>query len=100
MQREPEEGMISRPLPSKPERIPHECVPVPGEFGRYYVKSRSAAKQGKDETYIVDVLEEGGYHGDGESIVGICPCKGYQVRKTCTHLDDAKAEHERREAPF
>lgn len=99
---------LSRRLPSskpkpkpkpKPERIPHECVPVPGEHGRFYVKSRTAAKKGEDETYIVDVLEENGYQ-DGLRVEGICPCKGYQVRKICSHLTDAKEAFNRLEAPF
>lgn len=71
----------------------HDCVPVPGEPGRFYVKSRSAAKEGKDEEYIVDVLavEE----TDKGKVTGTCPCKGWQVRKTCSHVVDATAEHER-----
>jgi hypothetical protein len=78
---------------SKPERIPHKCVPIHGEFGRYTVDSASAAKKGKEEAYIVDVLIE--EETNAGTIVGTCPCKGWSVRKTCTHLVDAKAEHER-----
>jgi hypothetical protein len=77
----------------KPEREPHECVPIKGEFGRYYVKSRSAAKAGLDEAYTVDVLAKEQTDSHGE-VVGTCPCKGWQVRKTCTHLDDARIKHE------
>lgn len=78
----------------KPDRIPHKCVPVHGEFGRYTVNSASAAKKGLEEDYIVDVLEEEEV-ADGSTVIGTCPCKGWSVRKTCTHLDDAKAEHRR-----
>jgi hypothetical protein len=78
----------------KPPREPHECVPIKGEFGRYYVPSRSAAKAGHEEGYVVDVLakEQTDTHGE---VVGTCPCKGWSVRKTCTHLDDAKIKHEK-----
>lgn len=86
---------LIRQKPPKPPREPHECVPIVGEFGRYYVKSRSAAKKGDDEAYTVDVLAE--EHTDSHGLVtGTCPCKGWSVRKTCSHLDDAKIEHERR----
>jgi len=76
----------------KPPRVPHTVIPVYGEFGRYTVNSASAAKKGQDEAYIVDVLasEETATHG---KVTGICPCKGWQVRKTCTHLEDAREKH-------
>lgn len=77
----------------KPERIPHKCIPVHGEFGRYVVNSRSAEKEGKEEVYIVDVLQE--EETDVGLIQGTCPCKGWQIRKHCSHLDDAKIEHAR-----
>ncbi len=79
--------------PDKPKREKHKCVPIHGEFGRYTVDSRSAAKKGREEAYIVDVLavEE----TNVGTIIGTCPCKGWQVRKTCSHLDDAKEEHAR-----
>lgn len=86
-------GLVRQP-PQKPKREPHKCIPIKGEFGRYTVNSRSAAKAGHEEAYIVDVLavEETESHG---KVVGTCPCKGWSVRKTCTHLDDAKIEHEK-----
>jgi hypothetical protein len=90
-------GLVRQPnQPSskpKPERERHKCTPIKGEFGRYTVPSRSAAKEGHEEAYIVDVLakEETETHG---TVVGTCPCKGWQVRKTCSHLDDARLEHE------
>lgn len=89
-------GLVRQSQPSskpKPERERHKCTPIKGEFGRYTVPSRSAAKDGHDEAYIVDVLatEETESHG---KVVGTCPCKGWQVRKTCSHLDDARLEHE------
>lgn len=80
----------------KPEREPHKCIPIKGEFGRYMVASASAAKEGKEEAYIVDVLIE--EETNVGMIVGTCPCKGWQVRKTCSHLRDATAEHTRLEA--
>lgn len=87
-------GLVRLPLSkSKPERERHKCVPIKGEFGRYYVPSRSAAKAGSEEGYIVDVLAKEQTDSHGE-VVGTCPCKGWQVRKTCTHLDDARLEHE------
>lgn len=86
--------LARHPSPKKP-RPPHNCEPIPGEPGRFYVKSRSAAKAGEDESYIVDVLAE------EETNVGIvkgtCACKGWQVRKTCSHVDDATAEYELRD---
>ena len=84
---------LKRKQPEKPPE--HECVPVPGEFGRYYVKSRSAAAEGKDEKYIVDVLIE--EHTNAGIVTGTCQCKGWQVRKTCSHLKDAHREHARLE---
>lgn len=76
----------------KPPRQPYKVVAILGEFGRYFVPSASAP----DEGYNVDVLEE--EHTKSHGLVkGTCPCKGWSVRKTCTHLDDAKAEHERRQ---
>lgn len=82
----------SSPKP-KPERIPHKCVPIHGEFGRFTVDSRSAAKKGDEEAYIVDVLavEE----TNVGPVTGTCPCKGWSVRKTCSHVVDATAEHAR-----
>lgn len=85
----------SSPKP-KPERIPHKVTPIHGEWGRYSVPSASAAKDGQDEAYIVDVLEA--EETNAGTIVGTCGCKGWSVRKTCSHLDDAKAEHARLEA--
>lgn len=84
---------LARSSPSsKPEREPHRCIPIKGEFGRYTVDSRSAAKAGHEEAYIVDVLaqEHTVTHG---LVTGTCPCKGWSVRKTCSHLVDARAEH-------
>jgi len=75
----------------KPEREKHHVTPIAGEFGRYVVNSRSAAKKGKDEVYVVDVLAE--EQTAGGKVVGTCPCRGWQIRKTCSHLDDCKAYH-------
>lgn len=80
----------------KPPREPHKCVPIHGERGRFTVASRSAAKDGKDEAYIVDVLEE--EDTAIGRVTGTCGCKGWSVRKTCSHLEDAKAEFARLEA--
>jgi hypothetical protein len=85
-------GLVMKPLPV---HLRHDCVPVPGEFGRYYVNSRSAEKKGLDEKYIVDVLAE--EHTNAGIVIGVCPCKGWQVRKNCSHLIDAKHEHARLE---
>jgi hypothetical protein len=76
----------------KIEREPHRVVPIHGEFGRYTVNSRSAAKKGHEEAYIVDVLavEE----TNVGPVTGTCPCKGWSVRKTCSHLIDAMQFHE------
>lgn len=83
---------------SKPEREPHHCEPVPGEPGRYYVKSRSAAKKGEDESYTVDIFEK--EETNGGTVTGTCPCKGWSVRKDCSHLTDARAAYVLAEAPF
>lgn len=92
----PFERQSQSPAPKKP-REPHKCIPIPGERGRFRVASRSAAKAGEEEEYIVDVLatEETVTHG---LVTGTCPCKGWGVRKTCTHLDDCKAEFVRLES--
>lgn len=82
----PKANQKSRP------REPHEVVPVPGEPGRFYVKSRSAAKKGDDEQYIVDVLER--EETNEGVVIGTCGCKGWSVRKTCSHLIDAKASYD------
>lgn len=76
----------------KPPRERHECIPIHGEHGRFTVKSASAAKKGHDEAYIVDVLavEE----TNAGAVTGTCPCKGWSVRKTCSHLVDARAKHD------
>jgi hypothetical protein len=60
---------------------------------RYSVNSATAAKKGLDEAYVVDVLaiEE---TAQGK-VTGTCGCKGWQVRKTCSHLTDAREYHER-----
>lgn len=71
----------------------HVVIPVHGEWGRYTVNSRSAAKKGLDEAYIVDVLAEEIY--EGGKVVGVCPCRGFQIRKRCSHLDDAREYHEK-----
>jgi hypothetical protein len=65
------------------QRKLHKVEPVSGEPGRYYVDSASLKLA---RAYIVDVLE------------GTCPCKGFSVRKHCTHLLDATDVHEKREA--
>lgn len=85
--------LVRQPSP-KPKREPHKCVPIVGEFGRFTVDSRSAAKAGHEEAYIVDVLEKEQTVAHGE-VTGTCGCKGFSVRGTCSHLVDAKAEHER-----
>lgn len=86
---------LQRQSSPKPEREPHKCVPIKGEFGRYTVNSRSAAKAGHEEAYIVDVLAV--EDTDKGPVTGTCPCKGWSVRKTCSHLVDATAEHARLE---
>lgn len=78
----------------KPEREKHAIIPVHGEVGRYMVNSRSAAKKGRDEVYLVDVLDEHVTVAHGK-IIGTCGCKGFQVRGTCSHLVDAKEYHEK-----
>lgn len=65
------------------KRPHHKIEPVPGEPGRYYSDS---ASEELERAYIVDVME------------GTCPCKGFSVRKHCTHLLDATDVHEKREA--
>jgi hypothetical protein len=76
----------------KKPREKHAVTPIHGEFGRYSVNSSSAAKKGLDEAYVVDVLavEE----TNQGKITGTCGCKGWQVRKTCSHLTDAREFHE------
>jgi hypothetical protein len=65
-------------------RARHICIPVPGEFGRYQVESASAP----GEHYYVDVIS------------GECPCRGWEIRKHCSHLDDSKDEHEKRKQQY
>src|SRR4051812_2785449 len=77
----------------KPPREKHHVTPIAGEFGRFSVNSRSAAKKGLDEVYIVDVLAEEDT-GQGK-VTGTCGCKGWQIRKTCSHLTDAREYHEK-----
>ena len=78
---------------TKKPREKHAVTPIHGEFGRYSINSSSAAKKGLDEAYVVDVLaEEETAQG---KVVGTCGCKGWQVRKTCSHLTDAKEFHEK-----
>lgn len=79
--------------PAKKEREKHAVTPIHGEFGRYSVNSESAAKKGLDEAYVVDVLAE--EETNQGKVTGTCGCKGWQVRKTCSHLADAKEYHER-----
>lgn len=77
---------------STKKRERHECIPIHGEHGRYTVKSASAAKKGHDEAYIVDIFEREPTNA-GE-VLGTCGCKGWSVRKTCSHLVDARAKHD------
>ena len=85
------DSIIMALLREKP-RSKHTVIPVHGEFGRYTVNSLSAAKKGQDENYVVDVLasEETAVG----TVTGVCPCKGWQVRKDCSHLKDAREKHE------
>jgi hypothetical protein len=85
-------GLI-RDKPAEKAREKHAVTPIHGEFGRYSVNSATAAKKGLDEAYVVDVLaiEE---TAQGK-VTGTCGCKGWQVRKTCSHLTDAREYHER-----
>jgi hypothetical protein len=76
----------------KPPREKHHVTPIAGEFGRYFVNSKSAAKKGKDEGYVVDVLAT--EETAGGRVTGTCPCRGWQIRKTCSHLDDSREYHE------
>lgn len=84
-------GLI-RDKPAEKARGKHAVIPIHGEFGRYSVNSSSAAKKGLDEAYVVDVLavEE----TNQGKITGTCGCKGWSVRKKCSHLDDAREYHE------
>jgi hypothetical protein len=77
--------------PDKEPRKKHKVTPIAGEFGRYFVDSHSLAKRGKEGAYIVDVLavEETNFG----NVTGTCACKGWSVRKTCSHLEDALEEH-------
>jgi hypothetical protein len=77
--------------PPKPPRKKHKVTPIVGEFGRYLVDSHSLAKKGKEGGYIVDVLEK--EETNVGVITGTCPCKGWSVRKDCSHLEDAREEH-------
>jgi hypothetical protein len=77
----------------KPARKKHKVTPIVGEFGRYMVDSHSMAKRGKEGAYIVDVLER--EETNAGVIIGTCACKGWSVRKTCSHLEDAREEHAR-----
>lgn len=88
-------ALVRIPQQKKP-REPHHCVPIKGEFGRFTVNSASAAKQGLEEAYIVDVLavEETSIG----KVTGTCGCRGWEIRKTCSHVVDATAEHARLEA--
>jgi hypothetical protein len=80
-------GLI-RDKPAEKAREKHAVTPIHGEFGRYSVNSASAAKKGLDEAYVVDVLAtEDTAQG---KVTGTCGCKGWQVRKTCSHLTDAR----------
>lgn len=91
-------GLVRQSSPKpKPPREPHKCVPIKGERGRFTVNSASAAKQGLEEAYIVDIFEKEMTAAHGE-VVGTCGCKGYSVRGTCSHLDDARIEFARLEA--
>lgn len=82
---------LLREQTTKKERPKHTVTPIHGEFGRYTVNSFSAAKKGQDENYVVDVLAQ--EETNVGLITGTCPCKGWQVRKTCSHLEDAREAH-------
>ena len=77
--------------PPKPARKKHTVTPIVGEFGRYTVNSHSMAARGQEGAYIVDVLEE--EETATGKVIGTCACKGWQVRKTCSHLEDARETH-------
>lgn len=65
-------------------KLSHVVRAVAGEPGRYWVDSHSFP----GEWYIVDVLEV--EPTNAGHIRGTCGCKGWQVRKTCSHLTDAR----------
>lgn len=69
---------LLRRTPSPPKTRHHI---VPHDNGTYIVESRSAP----GEHYVVDV--------SGVRIIvkqwPTCPCKGFSVRKDCTHVHDA-----------
>lgn len=72
----------------KKPREPHNVRPIEGEPGRFWVESSSAPGEG----YNVDISEQH-VADDGTKYYGTCPCKGWSVRKRCTHLDDARQAH-------
>lgn len=69
-------------------KLTHVVRAVVGEPGRYWVDSHSFP----GEWYIVDVLEV--EPTNAGHIRGTCGCKGWSVRKSCSHLDDARDYHE------
>lgn len=73
----------------KKPRQPHAVEPINGEPGRFRVESSSTP----GEWYTVDIAEEHQDPGSGAKYYGTCPCKGWSVRKRCSHLDDARQCH-------
>jgi hypothetical protein len=68
-------------------REPHTVVPVPGETGRFHVESATTP----GEWYLVDISEH--EQTSLGTVCGTCQCKGWSVRKRCSHLDDARQHH-------
>lgn len=84
---------LGKTIRTLPKKFQHKAIPIVGEFGRYTVDSRSAMKLGREEAYIVDVLEV--EDTNVGRVAGTCPCKGWRIRKDCTHLQAARIEHQK-----
>lgn len=85
--RQPHIGPRRDLLPKRGAR--HLIEPVPGEPGRFYAESSSAP----GEHYLVDINEV--EETNAGPVTGTCQCKGWSVRKTCSHLDDARVYNDR-----
>lgn len=68
--------------------VPHKVEPIEGEKRRYRVESTSHP----GEHYVVDINEEH-QADDGTKSYGTCGCKGWSIRKKCTHIDDSRQFH-------
>lgn len=90
LKRDPDYPMLE---PPNPPRRKHKVTPIIGEYGRYMVDSHSMLKRGKEGAYIVDLFEKE-QTDQGAIVTGTCACKGWQIRKTCSHLIDAQEVHQ------